>query len=276
MAEAAEAAASPEVKVRQKPTTWLFPRLPVRDVKFISEKLEVVSQGEKMRRTLLLDACKLADSGPTRAKLIVSQAYGLTKGGCYSDFIEPTDLGMRLATHKASAHAVMMDIITGNEYFKKFHERYADKRVPSEGLLIDWAQQLGVPEVQAKAFADVIIKNATDAGLIARRSNSDTFISLDEARELHPEDGTGDLAEAKEALETHAEDADANDMPLVTHGVKQTPNASNGAKLKGQELSFSPTIHIDVQVHISPESTLEQINAIFAGMAKHLYGRDSG
>jgi len=38
---------------------------------------------------------------------------------------------------------------------------------------------------------------------------------------------------------------------------------------KGKEKRF-PTIHIDVQVHISPDTTPEQIDRIFASMAKHL------
>lgn len=33
-----------------------------------------------------------------------------------------------------------------------------------------------------------------------------------------------------------------------------------------------PNLHIDLQIHISPDSTPEQIEAIFASMAKHLYG----
>ena len=36
--------------------------------------------------------------------------------------------------------------------------------------------------------------------------------------------------------------------------------------------SNMPNIHIDLQVHISPESTSEQIETIFASIAKHLYG----
>lgn len=36
--------------------------------------------------------------------------------------------------------------------------------------------------------------------------------------------------------------------------------------------SFSPRLHIDVQVHISPDSTPEQIDKIFEAMAKHLKG----
>jgi hypothetical protein len=33
-----------------------------------------------------------------------------------------------------------------------------------------------------------------------------------------------------------------------------------------------PAIHIDVQVHISPDTTPEQIDKIFASMSKHLGG----
>ena len=36
--------------------------------------------------------------------------------------------------------------------------------------------------------------------------------------------------------------------------------------------SGGPSLHIDVQIHISPESSSEQIDQIFASMAKHLYG----
>jgi hypothetical protein len=36
--------------------------------------------------------------------------------------------------------------------------------------------------------------------------------------------------------------------------------------------TLSPHIHVDVQVHISPESSPEQIDQIFASMGKHLYG----
>ena len=35
-----------------------------------------------------------------------------------------------------------------------------------------------------------------------------------------------------------------------------------------------PNLHIDLQIHISPDSTPEQIETIFASMAKHFYGED--
>jgi hypothetical protein len=33
----------------------------------------------------------------------------------------------------------------------------------------------------------------------------------------------------------------------------------------------SPSVHIDVQIHISPEATADQIDQIFSSMSKHLY-----
>ena len=49
---------------------------------------------------------------------------------------------------------------------------------------------------------------------------------------------------------------------LVTEPVAQ----------KSVPASNRPNLHIDLQIHISPESTPEQIECIFASMAKHLYG----
>ena len=38
--------------------------------------------------------------------------------------------------------------------------------------------------------------------------------------------------------------------------------------------STAPSLHIDIQVHVSSEASAEQIDQIFASMAKHLYGRN--
>ena len=53
----------------------------------------------------------------------------------------------------------------------------------------------------------------------------------------------------------HSPAASASGKPTIT-GVK----------------NLSPEVHIDIQIHISPESSHEQIEKIFEGMAKHLYG----
>lgn len=42
---------------------------------------------------------------------------------------------------------------------------------------------------------------------------------------------------------------------------------------KASSKSNIPSLHIDIQVHISSEASADQIDQVFASMAKHLYGR---
>jgi hypothetical protein len=56
--------------------------------------------------------------------------------------------------------------------------------------------------------------------------------------------------------------------------IVKVPSAGNTPK--NQETSkeqpgFTPKLHIDIQIHISPEATTQQIEQIFESMAKHIY-----
>jgi len=72
-------------------------------------------------------------------------------------------------------------------------------------------------------------------------------------------------------------DFPANAAPTETSmhtGPLHTPAASPALPAAvPQMLSGGPAVHIDIQIHISPESTAGQIDKIFESMAKHLYGR---
>lgn len=63
--------------------------------------------------------------------------------------------------------------------------------------------------------------------------------------------------------------SESKKAPKVTVSKPDAKANENGGG--GGNHSFSPTVHIDVQVHISPESTQEQIDQIFASMRKHLF-----
>lgn len=52
----------------------------------------------------------------------------------------------------------------------------------------------------------------------------------------------------------------------------QPPAGAVAPSVSGRHLT--PSVHIDIQVHIDPAATAEQIDQIFASMARHLYGRD--
>jgi hypothetical protein len=49
-------------------------------------------------------------------------------------------------------------------------------------------------------------------------------------------------------------------------GSEQHASSEDNARRRG----FSPNLHVDIQIHISPDSSPEQIDKIFESMAKHL------
>lgn len=60
-----------------------------------------------------------------------------------------------------------------------------------------------------------------------------------------------------------------------TNPVSMSPTSPVNANAPGMSVAASPTpsVHIDLQIHISPDASSDQIDSIFASMAKHLYGR---
>lgn len=62
-------------------------------------------------------------------------------------------------------------------------------------------------------------------------------------------------------------------------GVATTPSATKAGKpkdLAASEAISQPSVHVDFQIHISPEASLEQIDQIFASMRHHLFGSTTG
>lgn len=92
-----------------------------------------------------------------------------------------------------------------------------------------------------------------------------------------------DLEKAKDAAPAKSK-LTSKSSPTPSRIVKPKPvkslataNGSKGATAlhghlpEGQKVhTFSPKLHIDVQIHISPDSSSEQIDKIFESMAKHL------
>lgn len=46
--------------------------------------------------------------------------------------------------------------------------------------------------------------------------------------------------------------------------------ADDESSLRTKQTKFSPSLHIDIQIHISPQASESQIDKVFESMAKHL------
>jgi len=76
--------------------------------------------------------------------------------------------------------------------------------------------------------------------------------------------------EADFAASTEPKDLTMEASTLHSPATKHPPSPPT------DPVSMPPTVHIDLQIHISPEASVDQIDQVFASMAKHLYGNHKG
>lgn len=68
--------------------------------------------------------------------------------------------------------------------------------------------------------------------------------------------------------------ADKQSKAVKKPEIISTPISKNGEKGANVTTIPTPSMNINLQIHISSEASSEQIDQIFASMAKHLYGRE--
>lgn len=109
------------------------------------------------------------------------------------------------------------------------------------------------PDAHQRNLADLdhVFSTSSSGGKQVIGKTVGTFRALAEQAEFSPVDEQTDLHMTA--------------GPLHTPAVQPSPTAN---RLQAQ----GPALHIDIQVHISPEASSEQIEHVFSSMAKHLYG----
>ena len=108
------------------------------------------------------------------------------------------------------------------------------------------------PDANLRSQDDLehVFSTSTSGGKQVISKTISTFKTLVEQAEFTPVSDQTDLNLPSGPLHT----------PVANHPPARAASAP------------TPSLHIDIQVHISPDSTAEQIDLIFASMAKHLYG----
>ena len=107
------------------------------------------------------------------------------------------------------------------------------------------------PDANARSAGEIenVVSTGSSAGKQAILKTVRTFQNICSA---------ADFTAAGEVPPPPPPGTGAND--IVPPGVSTSENSS-----------LSPSLHIDIQVHISPDASPEQIDKIFESMAKHLY-----
>lgn len=131
---------------------------------------------------------------------------------------------------------------------------------------------------QAKDVENWFARSAK-VGQSAARAYAATYLMLLEADLTKAKEQNGSKAKAASTASKTAKPAARSQMVTnVAKPVGPAPLNANKADDQHSEpnddfpprRAFSPKLHVDIQIHISPDSSPEQIDKIFESMAKHL------
>ena len=131
-----------------------------------------------------------------------------------------------------------------------------------------------------KVLGEAIKKGYSDLFAIYPDANSRTATDLNHVFSTSSTGGAQVISKTVQTFKALVDEAEfhtATDESLdvsLSSGPLHKPAGTTAPLLPEKTaLSGGPEVHIDIQIHISPESTSEQIDKIFESMSKHLYGR---
>ncbi len=191
---------------------------------------------------------KSPDSGPSRMLVTSSNGYGLTTGSYKADKLTLAPLGRRLAID--GDQKALIDAVLNVDVFKKFFERYRNSALPSGIAALSFLAEEGISTDRTKACWEMILANGRTTGLIESVSGAERILSPEHA------------VERKFGKEAPA---------AKTNGAKPEDQAAGATEVPPPIDIRQPSLHIDIQIHIDSSATSEQIDQIFASMARHLY-----
>jgi len=262
MAEAVQTTSIPAQKGRRtRGPSKSFPIVSLESILLLPKGIIEHGVGDKIRRiTLFGKLGKSPDSGQTRQLISSSNKYGLTAGSYAAEYLEVTADGRGIA-HADVEPREKLELefkiaFSQFETFAKLYERLKNKKVPDLAVLKDELAQLGVAEGDRSTASTVFIENARFLGLIQEVSGSERLVPLEQAIEELDGSVTGSVqSAAPEAATARSKRA----------SPPETATAANFS-------TAGPSIHIDIQIHIDSSASADQIDQIFASMARHLYG----
>lgn len=240
-----------------------FPVSSFADSLGLARAIHAHAAGDSMRRLTLFDKLgSKPESGHSRQLISNSSKYGLTTGSTSADYISITDDARKYldeATSPADRLRIGFGLAIGrNDIFLKLYERLKDKRIPAADILRDELRQVGVSAEQRDQAGRIFVENVRQLGLVKELSGVERLVPIEQIIE---EQAKAPRSVPPAAIETPPESPVANPDP-------------NGNEVPNPPAPPTPSVHIDVQIHIDASATPEQIDQIFASMARHLYGRE--
>ena len=221
-------------------------------------------QGQIRRLTLFNKIRRSPGSSASRRRIAASAKYGLINGNYNSEFLELTE----------SAHGVLRadptedrDVLTSHfklaieqfDIFNSIYDQLKNKRIPAEDVLRDSIETRSINANDCEQVASILLANVRYLGLVQDQAGGGEYvISLEQKLEELPISAQSTVDEPPTVDEPQIETVEVD----PAQRLERTAIAPT--------LVNAPTVHIDVQIHIDSNAGPDQIDQIFASMAKHL------
>ena len=251
--------ASENAQAGQRGPTRKFPSIAFEKALFLPKGILEHSSDSKIDRLTILSRLNISPRSSRTHELIRGcEKYGLTIGKINSPLLEVTDTGHFMVngnnSHQDFKKKEFQIAVQQFDLFGSFYEKLEGKRLPDEIILGQDMSRSGIPLQQSEAAAKIFIANIRFLKLVEILKGTEYVRSFELA--------IAQLASADSPSQSANESKREPDPPIVP---TEQPNLDVIA-------SKQPSLHIDVQIHIDSTATNEQIDQIFASMAKHFYG----
>lgn len=258
-----------EAERRSRGPSKVFPSVPFEEVLLLPRSiLEHGIDGRIQRLTLFGRLGRSPTSGPTRRLITNSGKYGLTTGSYAAASLSVTDNGRTALDDQSIPQARARQFQLAIQQFPSFntlYEKLKEKRLPDAAVLRDELGHAGVPSPDQKTAAEVFTANARFLGLIHDINGADYVRALDEE--------PGPLPPLASDSNAQSPSNSTPPTPQPT-GTSARPVADPAVTVAAIAAATEPSVHIDIQIHIDSNATPDQIDQIFASMARHLYSRE--
>lgn len=202
--------------------------------------------------------------GRFRSRMGSARYYGLIRQ--QGDRRELTELGQRVLSEGVEGVQARRQAVLNTGFravFSQFRGREANADLIKARLQDDY----GVPAPASAAIAAALIESGQQSGLI-KSGRFDTE-AIEDALSAIPDSETSVVP-----VSAAASRGTTRSARVAIPAQGPTANLPASTQQPATSSRQSPSLHVDVQIHIPATATNDQIDQIFASMAKHLYGRE--
>lgn len=225
-----------------------YPKIPMNNWFLLRDKFKQRTP-EKVTPSYLASALNMGERSASANIIPPLRVFGLI-----DDSGKPTDLAYEWRDD--NKYPAVCKIILEEAYPRELLDLFSDPDAHLKDIAAWFARDAKVGESAARAYS------ATYMMLL----EADLARAKEKAAQSKP--GSGPVKSTKTSM---------NSSSVVSKPTKSVPSTKiqdlveeTSVNDRREKRSFSPKLHVDIQIHISPDSSPEQIDKIFESMAKHL------